>query len=419
MQCAPAEAGHQGHCVVTAFDPWAPPPPVVSRPRPGAREWWTPDVAAIGTLALTLLLVGTCVAAAGSVTAAPSTSASPGPQSPAELQRALDQRVPALQAFVERERGLEFARPVDVEVLGDDDFADALLEGEDEGSGDVDQDIAATLLALRLLDPEEDLGDLTEDSYEDVVGFYDSSDERLVVRGIEVDPYVEMVIVHELTHALQDQVFDLDRPGLDEPGDERGVAFTTLVEGDAVRVENAWRADQSEQVQDQLTAEEERRFGDRDEQDITVVDVLFGFPYFAGEPYVEQVLERGGQPALDEAFRNPPTSTEQVLHPGSPAPVPPPAPDVPARDRVDAGVLGEQGLALMLGVDPREDGPQVGWAGDRYVTAEEGDGYCTRATVVMDTPGDRDELVDALREVGYDDVQPVGERDLALRSCLS
>src|SRR5205823_11061795 len=62
-----------------------------------------------------------------------------------------------------------------------------------------------------------------------VVGFYDPKTKDLVVRGAELTPYVREVIVHELTHAVQDQHFGIDRPQLDKADDERGTAFTSLV----------------------------------------------------------------------------------------------------------------------------------------------------------------------------------------------
>jgi hypothetical protein len=359
-----------------------------------------------GLLALAVLLSATATVLSGSVGQAERLRAA---------ERDQQGRHPALMAFVERERGLRFARPVEVELLSDDDFDDALLAGGEEDTTAPDTppaDLSVTLVALGLLDPDADVETQSRDSLGGVVGFYDAVDERLAVRGSGSPAYLDLVVVHELTHALQDQVFDLDRPELGADGGEEGVAFTALVEGDATRVESAWRAAQSPAVRREID-EAEAGFPDTE---ITVLDLLLAFPYFTGEPYVEALLARGGQPALDEAFRRPPVSTEQVLHPDADLPVLPSAPAVPGTV-VDQGVLGEQGLALLLGVDPTQDGAQVGWGGDRYVTAVEGDRSCTTAAVVMDTPRDRDELLAALPPAGYDDVRPTGDRELTLRSC--
>ena len=49
-------------------------------------------------------------------------------------------------------------------------------------------------------------------------------------RGLSLE---EMVLVHELTHALQDQYFDLERFIDGDPLSDEGTARTALVEGDA------------------------------------------------------------------------------------------------------------------------------------------------------------------------------------------
>ena len=49
-----------------------------------------------------------------------------------------------------------------------------------------------------------------------------------------------MTLVHELTHALDDQVFGLERPELEERTDEADFGFSALVEGNASRVDAAY-----------------------------------------------------------------------------------------------------------------------------------------------------------------------------------
>jgi hypothetical protein len=228
-----------------------------------------------------------------------------------------------------------------------------------------------------------------------------------------------MFLVHELVHALQDQHFDLDRPELDDVDDERGIAFTALVEGDAARIETAWYRQQSLDRQQQI----DRMTGGGDRGDFDVVDQLLAFPYYAGPAYVEWLLADGGQPALDAAFTEPPTTTEQVLRPSRlDDVVDVPAPE-PEGDVVDAGVLGLLGLHLLFGFDPLEFGGSVdAWAGDAYVTYEQDDVTCTLAHIATD-PG---QGLEALREdltgwaAGQTDAEvgdgPAGT--LRLRSCV-
>ena len=73
----------------------------------------------------------------------------------------------------------------------------------------------------------------------DVVGLYVDDKKTVFVRGTAMTPYVRVTLAHELTHALQDQYFDLQKLDANvKDGD--GDALTALVEGDAVRDQNLY-----------------------------------------------------------------------------------------------------------------------------------------------------------------------------------
>ena len=160
----------------------------------------------------------------------------------------VEARLPALIAFVEAERGLALRREVDLRVLDDERFVEALQEDpyadldlpvpDDVDPEDLpDEDRGATYAAFGLTDDEQYDGDVQELYDDTVVGFYDGVRERLVVRE-EHGPYLDVVLVHELVHVFQDQWFGVDGPS---PGyeTEAQLAFASLVEGDATRVERA------------------------------------------------------------------------------------------------------------------------------------------------------------------------------------
>ena len=66
--------------------------------------------------------------------------------------------------------------------------------------------------ALGLIEGDVDLFDKSNELQgKGIIGFYSYDDERLRIRGTELTPDVECVLVHELTHALQDQNFDLGK----------------------------------------------------------------------------------------------------------------------------------------------------------------------------------------------------------------
>ncbi len=88
-----------------------------------------------------------------------------------------------------------------------------------------------------------------------MLGFYDPESGELVVRGTEPSLFLQSVIVHELTHALDDQHFELDRPEVEE-NDEHSFGFTALVEGNARTVENLWKDQLTDEEAAQLSSEE-------------------------------------------------------------------------------------------------------------------------------------------------------------------
>ena len=321
-----------------------------------------------------------------------------------------------LQAFVEATRGLRFREPVDVAVLGDAAFRRLFLGGQPTEQSDVEV-ANGVLRALGLLDPADRQGPSGVFDPDTVAGFYDTETKELVVRGTRLTPFVRQVLVHELTHALDDQYFDLDPALVD---DEAAMAFEALVEGDAVVVESRYLASLPEAERREAAAEEDATFGGAGRRVPGIVAELGAFPYRDGPRLVTALLAAGGPARLDAAFRSPPVSSAEVLHPErfldgpGRAGVPP----VTAEGRVvDGGVLGEVILRLVLtGALPRDRAATAaaGWAGDRYVAWSAGGRTCLRATVVMDNAAEVTELAAGLRQWAGATVDPVTARPPAV-----
>ncbi len=331
------------------------------------------------------------------------------------VDRQVRTELPQLEAFVERTRGLSFVRPVRVEVLAEDDFYDALDEG-----GDTDPvDVSGSDATAQALGEGANLSGRADGAFASGVdGFYDDQSHRLVVLGDVLDASTRQVIVHELTHALQDQHFDLGARAAEARSPEQQLAWRALVEGDATRVEQAWYDAQPGDVQDEL----DDVVGGEVEPAQDVVQDLFGFPYYAGPGLVRALLNSGGQAALDHAFTAPPVDTGQVLHPGrTPGRAVPDPGGLPTGMVVDRGELGELGLAHLLGRTATQPGPQAAWLGDRYATVQEELGPCTYDDLVVLSPADRAPLLVALQgwAQGRDGaaVTLAGPTALRLRSC--
>ena len=327
--------------------------------------------------------------------------------------------VPAIEVFVEKERGLKFKSPVDVTLLADDEFEKRVTESDQEEAEEVAH-AEAVLQAMGLLDHEVDLAAVVRSfTAGAVLGFYDPETKELVVRGLRATPFVRSVLAHELLHALEDQHFGLDRQDL---GDEAFLGFQALAEGSAVRIEDRYR---------QSLSKAEQRAADREERSVggnvpdvpEVVQIIFGFPYAYGPDLVAAIVRAGGQARLDAAYADPPASSEQVLEPerylegDKPRPVPAPKAD---GEVFDDGEIGELFLALMLRAEIDDDDARAaadGWGGDHYVAWKDGARTCVRMDFVMDTPADTGQLTTALARWAAERKGVADASGTSLRTC--
>ena len=322
----------------------------------------------------------------------------------------LDSVVLDIEKFVEQQRGLKYKDKVDVSLVGEGEFQQLLL-------ADFDKQRASLLEEQQVLDA---LGlvpagfDVVKEEKSllsiAVLGFYDPATKRLVVRATSITPFSREVLAHELTHALDDQWFDLNRPKLDNADDESGYGFSALAEGNARRVEDAYVASMSPSDQAQATFEQADLLAQHPEVlDLPSIVLTFAqSPYDDGSAFVQTLLTSGGQARLDAAFRIPPVTSEQILQPDryiageGPVAVPAPKADA-APDNV--GVLGALLLREML-FDQLPSAAEVqraitGWGGDSYVTwTDAGGDACLRDSFVGDTNTDTQELAQAIEKWG-------------------
>jgi hypothetical protein len=320
----------------------------------------------------------------------------------------IDAFVPVAVRFVEDHRGLKFKQQVRVRHLADRAFADRVIQLQRQDHADLDRE-ARVLRALGLLGSGVD-AEKAEESLlgSGVVGFYDPQTKELEVRGDTATVAVRHVVVHELTHALQDQWFGLGGGG-STGNDDADLAYTTLVEGDAVRIETAYIGGLSAGDRQDLRTQESQQGAPPASVPQVLVDLL-DFPYSIGPRFTQAVLQARGQPGLDDAFRNHPAGSSQVLHPErflggeAPAGLDDPPADGPAFDR---GTLGEFGLDLLFGDLVRKgsltsaqlQSVTAGWAGDRYVAWSNGAGACVRDRLAARSPSEAAALLAALRKL--------------------
>lgn len=247
---------------------------------------------------------------------------------------------------------------------------------------------------------------------EQVAGYYDSK-----TREFHLADWLDLegqkpVMVHELTHALQDQNFHLRRFEKWPHGDsDAELAAHALIEGDATLAMTIYMA------QNPLVA---LAFG-RSLGSNAMATVQFNqapralresliFPYGQGTEWATQLYKRGGWSMISKAFTRLPLSSEQIIHPEKyfsyERPIKVAVPDL--RDllgsgwkEIDSDVNGEWSYYLIL--DQFLNSPSesrraaAGWAGDRYKSYEDP----KRASVMLahisawDTENDAREFFDA------------------------
>ncbi|MEO8697881.1 MAG: hypothetical protein ABI658_30560 [Acidimicrobiales bacterium] len=339
----------------------------------------------------------------------PSTTVSGSTPSTVRPSTDLDRFVDEAIAFVEKERGLKFTTKPAVVALDDAAFVARFRDLVDEDSKknkDIYDDATGLFQAIGFLGRDMTYIDAQKLLGEGgVVGYYDQESKELRVRAGQVTPYVRTVIVHELTHALDDQRFDLNRPQYDSADDEIGFGFVALAEGNARRVENAYRESMSA-VDQASAATEELKLGAAGASVLSKLTLallqLEYAPYDLGEKFVDAVIAKGGQAALDKVFADPPTTSEQVIDPSKYfAKEPRRTVNAPQADAAPfkTGVFGQIVLQMMLGSANTARVAETaasGWAGDWFVAWNESNRSCLRVDFVMDSAKDTTELRDAL-----------------------
>ncbi len=347
---------------------------------------------------------------------------------PDEFARPLDEVLPELIAFVERTRGQRFVTEPEVVALDDADFEARYREVQESEGIDLSAE-SVTGVALGLFDEGTDLTAVAEDTgAAAVAGFYLPTTDELYVRGSTVTPFVQKIIVHELTHALDDQIVDLTRlDELAERTDESAFASLVLVEGTASYVMAEFQAQLPPDEAAALEAEE-LMSGIDGLMTMFAVPVSYliemQIPYSTGQRFVADLVAEGGTAAIDAAYADPPTTSEQVLdadvyraHEPAVA-LAPLAADGDVAERgafgaVDLRMLEHAGGAGLPGLtgDPALIEPIEGYGGGTFVSWTEGSTSCIRIEVV----GDDAAASTAIAELVGDWARTVGGADVGSR----
>ncbi len=274
------------------------------------------------------------------------------------------------------------------------------------------------LKVFGLVPQDTDLSRLYVDLYsEQVAGYYDpETGEMVVIRsessGDSLSPSQEITYAHEVVHALQDQNFSFDEAlaTSNQSNDDVSLATTALIEGDATVAQTEYLTARPG-LMFRLTAEFATSNIPTDQLDAAppIIRASLLFPYEQGAAFVQALRDEGGWERVNEAYANPPASTEQILHPekylSGETPVPVDVPDVAPLlgsdwTQIDDNAFGEFSIRVLLAGQSSSaefaDTAALGWGGDQYRVWAKGDQTALVWQSAWESPFDASEFVEAL-----------------------
>jgi hypothetical protein len=226
----------------------------------------------------------------------------------------------------------------------------------------------------------------------ELAGFYEPADGTMYMASDLDADNAQATLAHELDHALQDQRWDLAKRSTYQPGQgDKSSAFSALAEGDATSAMADVLLSKNNPGATALDLPEEL-FNEQIIGSMSagptakvphVMKTSLVAPYVDGTLFVHALRRKGGWHAVNDAWDNPPVTTEQILHvdkweahePALPVADPPMKALGEGWEVADSDVYGELGLRLALeewmgGVDAGVNA--AGWGGDRGVLLRKG-----------------------------------------------
>ncbi len=345
----------------------------------------------------------------------------------AEAEASVTAIVSELQAI----RGFPFTAKVPVSVIDDEQarvYALARFKRmTPESKIRSDQ---TTFRLLGLIPPDMDiLKTLLDVLEEQAGGFYDPGTKSFYLLDDMPKDMTPLLTAHEMTHALEDQRYDIDgRLAKVIDDDDQSFALSAVAEGSATAAAAVYVA--REMAAGKLDADRISKMSEAVKTERlnampTILRRQLLGPYVLGMAFLErghiERLQDGFPKAnVDAAWAHPPRSSEQILHPEKywdPA-----KRDEPKRvmvpnpsrilgkgwTRSGSGVLGELTLGSLVGAETPASGDLAsdrvswtnaaasGWGGDRFELWANGDAAVVLVATVWDSEKDAAEFAAAL-----------------------
>ncbi|HXU84383.1 MAG TPA: hypothetical protein VN773_01125 [Verrucomicrobiae bacterium] len=257
--------------------------------------------------------------AAASSAPAASPSVVPSPLSSGDLSAIYTE----INGQVREIRGLDEKEPVQPTILSREEMGQLLTRQLATDSPPARVAASERLFhALGVLPKDDKLTEVYGDLLESQVGgLYVPADKKLYVvsKSGAVGPLEKFLYSHEYTHALQDQNFDLEAFQPDSLADQsdQQLARQALVEGDAYVTMTYWLQKYlpPSDMGEILAAGSDPQAQEALKKIPPLIAAQITFAALQGTVWALGVQMQGGYAAIDAAFADPPTTTEQILHP--------------------------------------------------------------------------------------------------------
>jgi hypothetical protein len=336
-------------------------------------------------------------------------------------------QIAELEQQVAAVRGLAWRNPVGVEPVTEAEMSRRVGENFDETyPTDLYARRSAAWRTIGVLPPDADLRSaLRAYMTGQVVGYYDPATGELVYLGGGDDVLgvtERLVLAHELTHAIDDQHFDLSRIDdlVSACRDDAFAAALGAVEGSAQyfstqvlfefpQLDLGDIGDLAGALADALKSQAELASVP------PFVQAIQQWPYTAGQTFMTSLATTEGDAVVNEALRTLPRTTEEVLHPelypeSGPAKVD--VPDLtptlgPDWGDLDAMQVGEAWLNEMLALrldSTTANDAAAGWNGGVYRAFSDGRDVVVAMDTAWDATSDAEVFAAALLEWGGRDV---------------
>jgi hypothetical protein len=308
---------------------------------------------------------------------------------------------------IQKIRELSFKSHVPVVLKTPDDVAQMVVDDlkRDYTDAQLDADGKAGAM-LGMFPPGIDLkAETVKMLKSQIAGFYDPYEKQMVlVEGatpvpvadrmldfvVQRDLVNDMLLAHELTHALQDQNFALqDKLDQVKNSSDAEIALKSVAEGDATIAGFAYVAGRMDNSIAETLVSSMKNLPETFAAESKDTPEGLGYPlifqYSEGVHFVSEAYKRGGWKAVDALYSNPPQSTQQIMDPSLyfDRPLAPVVvelggyqPILKQWNEADADTFGELSVQLILQLGYGKDAPEAGvaknWAGDRMVVLSRG-----------------------------------------------